>query len=107
MRDNAGDPMPFCSAGQYLVDSGFCRGVCLRFRMADLKLWRRHRESCPRRAVGRIAHDCNCPIWVEGRDKGKRIVHSMQTRNWDRAQRKLDRMLDPDAPPPQVEVQDA
>jgi integrase/recombinase XerD len=72
--------------------------------MSELNLWRRHLRSCHERAGGRSVRNCGCPVWVDGRSEGKRIRHSMGTANWDRAQRKLDRMLDPDGAPREVKV---
>ena len=65
----------------------------------ELKLWRNHLKSCALRGKGRGFTKCQCPVWCDGRTKGKRVRHSMGTANLDRAQRKLDRLVDPEAPP--------
>ena len=64
----------------------------------EMKLFRRHLPMCKLRSKGRSATNCQCPIWCDGRDHGKRVLHAMQTTNWERAERTLARDTDPDAP---------
>lgn len=71
----------------------------------ELKLWRRHLASCA--AHSRTDTSCSCPVWVDGRIEGKRIRHSLGTSNWERAERKIERMLDPESAPRQYKVSSA
>jgi integrase/recombinase XerD len=53
-----------------------------------LKAYRRHRE--PRcRHKNRDYRQCSCVIWVDGTLDGKRYNKSLETRNWDVAQKKV------------------
>ena len=70
----------------------------------EIKLFRRHLPTCKLRSMGRRATNCQCPIWCDGRDNGKRVLHTMQTSNWERAERKLARITDPDAPASAIAV---
>jgi site-specific recombinase XerD len=50
-----------------------------------LKIYRRHRKSCNHRAAGRSYRRCQCPIWVDGTLGHKRVLKSLNTRDWDTA----------------------
>jgi hypothetical protein len=50
-----------------------------------LKLWRRHLPECPHIDKGRTWVKCACPIWVDGSLDGRRVRHSLDTLNWQRA----------------------
>src|SRR5690242_14287574 len=54
-----------------------------------LALWRRHEIDCPHKKHGRSAVKCQCPIWCDGEIGGRRIRHSLKTRDWARAGRRL------------------
>jgi integrase len=60
-----------------------------------LTLWRRHESDCPHKGKGRKWTNCNCPIHCDGEVNGARIRKSMDTRDWARARRNLDRIEDP------------
>ncbi len=73
-----------------------------------LTLYRRHREKCPhqskqgerlRDAEKRLGEKCTCAIWCDGELNGKRYRRSLETRDWQRAIRKRDKLEDPAAPP--------
>lgn len=57
--------------------------------MPDAILYRRHAPECKHAKKGRNYTACKCPIWRDGYEKGVRVRRSMETRNWDRAQRAL------------------
>jgi site-specific recombinase XerD len=63
-----------------------------------LSLWRRHLKSCPHGEKGRSYTKCSCPIWCDGEIDGKRYRYSLETRDWQRAIRKLAALEDPHAP---------
>jgi len=63
-----------------------------------LSLWRRHLKSCPHSGKGRAHVKCSCPIWCDGELDGKRVRESLDTRDWQRAIRKLAAREDPNAP---------
>ena len=62
-----------------------------------LTRFRRHRENCPHKSKGRRYTRCRCPIWTDGYARGKRILKSLKTTDWQDAGRKIQRMEDPDA----------
>jgi len=66
--------------------------------MPDLNLYRKHGPSCPGVKRGRVYTKCQCPIWCDGRINGRRIHHSMKSRDWDRAERRLLGAVDPGSP---------
>ncbi len=70
----------------------------------ELILWRRHLKSCDHRAEGREYTGCRCPVWCDGTISGQRIRRSMDTLDWDRAERRLARILDPEAPAPPIAI---
>lgn len=68
--------------------------------MESLILFRRHSAECKAALVksnvkrknpiaARDFKDCKCPVWRDGRENGQRILRSMGTTDWDRAERKL------------------
>lgn len=62
-----------------------------------LKLYRRHLRGktkdgelkCKHVAKGRAYLRCKCPIWVDGMLAGKRLHHSMEMRDWEKASGKI------------------
>jgi site-specific recombinase XerD len=51
-----------------------------------LTLYRRHKETCPRKADPRSEHNkCKCAIWADGILGGKDVRRSMKTRDWTKA----------------------
>ena len=60
-----------------------------------LNLYRRHKQDCPHQARGRECVGCSCPIWCDGELDGKRVRHSLDTVNWQRAVRKLAELENP------------
>src|SRR5215471_917908 len=66
----------------------------------SLGLYRRHLAACPHRDKGRQFTKCSCPIWVDGINErdGLPVRRSLQTRDWQRAIRKLAALEDPRAP---------
>ncbi len=70
-----------------------------------LNLYRRHLKKCPHRGdvkqdptKGRGWIKCSCPIWADGELNGAEYRKSLQTREWQRAIRKLAAIEDPKAP---------
>jgi integrase len=64
-----------------------------------LNLYRRHLSDCkPGQKRGAAYTGCNCPIWCDGKLNGERVRKSLETRDWQRAIRKLAAMEDPNAP---------
>ena len=54
-----------------------------------LTIWRRHTAECPQRAKGRNSLKCNCPIWADGYQDGKRTLRqSLKTRDMARARKR-------------------
>ena len=51
-----------------------------------LYAYRRHRKCCPHLREGRNCLRCGCPVWVDGRFKGKRIHRSLGTSDSQKAQ---------------------
>src|SRR5260370_40444493 len=66
--------------------------------MPDLILYRRHHADCRGVRHGREFVKCKCPIWCDGRIDGKRVNHSMKTKDWDRAERRMLKSFDPGDP---------
>jgi len=64
-----------------------------------LTAYRRHASTCPE-AAAKNSLNCDCPIWVHGRVKGKFIRTSLGTRSLDAANDKIRRMLSGDDDPP-------
>lgn len=52
-----------------------------------LIIYRRHEKRCVHRPKGRKHRHCRCPVWVDGHLNGVRIHHSLDTREWEKAQR--------------------
>ena len=63
-----------------------------------LNLYRRHLKQCAHRAKGAAYTKCSCPIWCDGKLNGQRVRESLETRDWQRAIRKLAAKEDPSAP---------
>lgn len=68
--------------------------------MTSLNLYRRHLPKCPHRAKGATYVKCSCPIWCDGQLNGKRYRHSLGTRDWGRAGRRLAKLEEPGARQP-------
>lgn len=52
-----------------------------------LTIYRRHEKRCAHRHEGRKHRHCKCPVWVDGYINGVRTTKSLNTRDWERAQR--------------------
>ena len=63
-----------------------------------MSLWRRHLKACAHRKKGRAYTKCTCPIWCDGEIDGRRYRESLDTRDWQRAIRKIAAIEDPRAP---------
>src|SRR5947209_5390814 len=63
-----------------------------------LSLYRRHLQKCPHRSKGQAYTKCSCPIWCDGDLDGDRYRRSLETRDWQRAIRKIAALEDPQAP---------
>jgi integrase/recombinase XerD len=50
-----------------------------------LTIYRRHLKECEYRDEGRAYVRCKCPIWIDGTLSGKRMLKSLNTRNWTQA----------------------
>jgi integrase/recombinase XerD len=59
-----------------------------------LEPYRRHTPQCPHRTEGRNYTKCSCPIRCAGELKGKRYRHSLKTRDWKRAVKRIERLQD-------------
>ena len=59
-----------------------------------LYLLRRHVQECPHASKGRNHRKCDCPIHCDGIHAGARIRQSMDTTNWQRAERRLSKLVD-------------
>lgn len=56
-----------------------------------LKVYRRHNPAkCEHKE--RTWRRCSCPLWADGTLAGKRYHKTLHTRNWDNAQRKVQRL---------------
>lgn len=58
-----------------------------------MELYRRHTKDCPKRKKGIGYTRCTCPVWVDGANPvtGERVRRSLETRDWARAQQKLEK----------------
>jgi hypothetical protein len=63
----------------------------------SLNLYRRHLPKCPHRDKGSAYVKCSCPIWCDGTLNGKRYRHSLGTRDWGRAGRRMAKLEEPGA----------
>ena len=54
-----------------------------------LTIYRRHLKNCEHRGEGRSYRRCRCPIWVDGFIDGQEIRQSLKTRDWTKANRKV------------------
>lgn len=59
-----------------------------------LKPIRRHTPKCPHRKKGNDYLKCTCPLWAYGTVNRKRIRDSLQTRDLQRAYRKIGAMME-------------
>jgi integrase/recombinase XerD len=57
-----------------------------------LNLYRRHLHKCPHREKGQNYTKCSCPIWCDGELHGKRTRESLETRDWARAIKRLEKL---------------
>ena len=62
-----------------------------------LSLYRRHKKDCPHRRRGRERVKCSCPIWCDGEVAGRRVRQALQTRDWQRALRRMADLENPQA----------
>lgn len=49
--------------------------------------FRLHSLTCPFHAQGRAYNRCKCPVWVDGSINRRRVLRSLKTRDWQKAQR--------------------
>lgn len=49
--------------------------------------FRLHSLTCPFRAQGRAYNRCKCAIWVDGSIHARRVLKSLKTRDWQKAQK--------------------
>ena len=63
-----------------------------------LTRWRNHLAKCPHRNKGRAYEKCNCPVWVDGTLDGRRYRKSLDTKDWQRADKLRAKLEDPQAP---------
>jgi integrase/recombinase XerD len=54
-----------------------------------LTIYRRHLKSCEHRSEGRAYRRCKCPIWVDGFIGQGEIRESLQLRDWQKANEKI------------------
>lgn len=54
-----------------------------------LTAYRRHLKTCPHRTAGRAYRRCRCPVWVDGFLAGREIRQSLDTQDWEKAQRTI------------------
>jgi site-specific recombinase XerD len=55
-----------------------------------ITVWRRHTASCAHKAKGRSFLKCNCPLWADGYENGRRVYRqSLGTRDLARARKKV------------------
>jgi integrase/recombinase XerD len=52
-----------------------------------LTIYRRHKKNCAHRSEGRKYRRCRCPIWADGFRGREEIRKSLDTCNWEEAQR--------------------
>jgi len=63
--------------------------------MADqLEGYRRHASDCPHREKGQNYTKCRCAIWADGELNGKRYRRSLGTRDWARAHKRIEKLLE-------------
>lgn len=68
--------------------------------MLTMLIWRRHTKQCPHRHKGRDFTKCNCPLWADGYEQGKRTLRvSLKTRDYARAIKRAATLDAPGAPP--------
>jgi integrase/recombinase XerD len=76
-------------------------------------IFRRHQRNCPYRRKGRRHWTCSCPIWLDARINGERILVSMGLTDWQEAQaieqdwvEQGKKPAEPDATPPPKEIEE-
>jgi hypothetical protein len=74
--------------------------------LADLYLVGLHSDNCPHRSKGQRFLSCKCCFGVDGQLKGNRYRRSLETRNLDKAYRKLAELERPDYKEPK-QIKDA
>jgi len=60
----------------------------VRYNPAAMLLYRRHLRTCRHRKKGQNFAGCQCPIWIDGFLKGRRYRKSLETCDWEKAERK-------------------
>ena len=50
-----------------------------------LTIYRRHLKRCKHGTKGRKYDGCKCPVWIDGTLNGKRMLKSLNTRDWKKA----------------------
>src|ERR1700752_1816091 len=61
-----------------------------------LHLYRRHYDTCKHQKRVKTFTKCDCPVWVVGHRNNRPVRQSMQTRNWNAAEREIERWLGED-----------
>jgi site-specific recombinase XerD len=64
----------------------------MRFQETKLAPFRRHQPPCE--YTRRTQLDCSCPLWADGRLKGKDFRRSLATRSLAQAKKKIQRLID-------------
>jgi integrase/recombinase XerC len=55
-----------------------------------ITVWRRHTSSCAHKTKGRSFIKCNCPLWADGYENGRRVYRqSLGTRDLARARKEV------------------
>jgi len=49
-------------------------------------IYRRHRKRCPHRKQKRRYWRCECPVWIDARANGRRVLKSLDETDWEAAQ---------------------
>ena len=50
-----------------------------------LKVYRRHKQNCKHRGEDRDYRRCSCPVWTDGTLGHKRVLKSLNMRDWESA----------------------
>ena len=66
-------------------------------KIYTLRLYRRHLKKCSHRKKGREYTKCSCPIWVDGYLNGEDYRRSLNTWDWQRAIRLVERLERPNS----------
>lgn len=63
-----------------------------------ISVFRRHTDKCPHQSKGRSYLKCQCPLWADGYENGKRsFFQSLKTRDLARARKKILELENPDS----------